>query len=56
MRTSFKRSCWSLLRDAYGVDISDEAVRRAVEDHNEISSIITEIGNLKAAEPAPYRL
>lgn len=41
------------LRDAYGVDISDEAVRRAVEDHNEISSIITEIGNLRKLPNPP---
>lgn len=33
-----------------GVDISEGAMRAAIEDHNEISRIITEIGNLRKAE------
>ncbi len=35
-----------------GVDVSEEAMRKAIEDHNEISRIITEIGNYrKLANP-----
>ena len=32
------------LKAHYGVDISDDAVLKAIEDHNELSRIITEIG------------
>ena len=40
------------LHDEYGIDTSEEAMRKAIEDHNEISRIITEIGNFrKAANP-----
>ena len=38
------------LRDAYGVDISDEAVKRAVDDHNAISAIIAQIGDMRKAK------
>lgn len=40
------------LHDVYGVDISDDAVRKAIEDHNEISAIITEIGDMRK-QPNP---
>ena len=40
------------LRDRLGVDVSEEAMLKAIEDHNEISRIITEIGNFrKLANP-----
>lgn len=35
------------LHENYGVDISDEAVRKAVEEHNEICRLITEIGEYR---------
>ncbi|MCI8938806.1 MAG: 2-hydroxyacyl-CoA dehydratase [Dorea sp.] len=35
------------LQEVYGVDISDEAIRKAVEEHNEICRIITEIGEFR---------
>ena len=38
------------LRDAYGVDISEEAVKRAVDDHNAISAIIAQIGDMRKAK------
>jgi len=41
------------LHDVYGVDISDDAVRKAIEDHNEISAIITEIGDLRKLPNPP---
>ena len=34
----------------YGVDTSDEALRKAVEEHNEVCRIITEIGAMRAEE------
>lgn len=40
------------LHETYGIDISDQAILEAIRDHNEISRIITEIGDLrKAANP-----
>ena len=38
------------LQDVYGVDISDDAMRRAVEDHNEVCRLITEIGEYRKEE------
>ena len=35
------------LKENYGVDTSDEAIRKAVEEHNEVCRIITEIGELR---------
>ena len=34
----------------YGVDTSDAAIRKAVEEHNEVCRIITEIGEMRKAE------
>ena len=40
------------LHETYGIDISDQAIRAAIRDHNEISRVMTEIGDLrKAANP-----
>ena len=38
------------LRDTYGVDISDEALRTAVKEHNEICRLINEIGAYRKEE------
>lgn len=35
------------LKEKFNVDISDEAMRKAVEEHNEISRLIQEIGNFR---------
>lgn len=35
------------LNENYGVDISDEAIRQAVEEFNEVCRIITEMGEMK---------
>ena len=32
------------LHDVYGVDTSDAMLRKAVEEHNEVCRLITEIG------------
>ena len=34
------------LHDAFGTDVSDAALRRAVEQHNEVCRLITEIGQV----------
>lgn len=38
------------LRDVYGVDISEQAMRKAVEEHNEVCRLITEIGEYRKEE------
>ena len=38
------------LHEEYGIDTSENAMRRAIYDHNEISRIITEIGNFRKAD------
>lgn len=35
------------LHDKFGVDISDKALRKSVEEHNKICRLITEIGNYR---------
>ena len=35
------------LHEAYGIDTSEDAMRRAIDEHNDISRIITEIGNFR---------
>ena len=35
------------LHENYGVDISEEAIREAVKEHNEVCRLITEIGNFR---------
>lgn len=35
------------LSQVYGIDTSDEALRKAVEEHNQIARLITEIGNFR---------
>lgn len=41
------------LHEVYGVDISDEAIRRAVAEHNEVCRIITEIGEYRKLDNPP---
>ena len=38
------------LTEVFGVDTSDDALRKAVAEHNEMCSIITEIGELRKAD------
>lgn len=38
------------MSEVYDVDTSDEALLKAVEEHNEVCRIMTEIGNLRKAE------
>ena len=39
-----------VMHESYGVDISDEAIRTAVAEHNEVCRIITEIGEMRKAD------
>lgn len=41
------------LKEKFGVDTSDEALRKAVELHNEVCRIITEIGEFRKEENPP---
>jgi benzoyl-CoA reductase/2-hydroxyglutaryl-CoA dehydratase subunit BcrC/BadD/HgdB len=40
----------NVMRDSYGVDTSDEALRKAAELHNQVCALITEIGDLRKAD------
>ena len=41
------------LHDELGIDVSEEAMRKAIDDHNEISRIITEIGDFRKLDNPP---
>ena len=41
------------LRDELGVDVSEEAMKKAIEDHNEISRVITQIGDYRKLSNPP---
>ena len=38
------------LKEVFGVDVSDEAIRKAVEEHNKVCRLITEIGDFRKEE------
>ncbi len=38
------------IHDTFGVDVSDEAIRKAVEEHNEVCRIISEIREMRKAD------
>ena len=40
-------------QEVYGVDVSDDALRKAVAEHNEVCKIITEIGDMRKLENPP---
>lgn len=40
-----KKHILDRLNEVYGVDSSDEALRKAIEKHNELCRVVTEIGN-----------
>lgn len=41
------------LREKLGVDVSDEAMRQAIEEHNELCRVVTEIGNFRKLPNPP---
>lgn len=53
IREQVSRKILKPLRENYGVDTSDETIRAAVSEHNEVSRIITEIGELRKLDNPP---
>ena len=47
MRQQLQTKVLDKLHEVYGVDISETAMRRAVEEHNEVCRLITEIGEYR---------
>ena len=47
LREQLSRKILKPLRENYGIDTSDQAIRDAVDRHNEICRLITEIGNYR---------
>lgn len=47
LKEQITRKILTPLHDNYGVDISDKAIREAVDEFNEVCRIITEIGEMK---------
>ena len=41
------------LHDELGIDVSEEAMKKAIDDHNEISRVITEIGDYRKLSNPP---
>ena len=46
-RRQMKAHVLDRLHEVFGVDISDEAIRKAVEEHNEVCRIISEISEMR---------
>ncbi len=42
-----------VMHEKLGTDVSDEAIRKAVEEHNKLCRVITEIGNFRKLENPP---
>lgn len=51
--TQIRNRVLSRLHEVYGVDISDKAIRRAVDEHNRVCRIITEIGEYRKLSNPP---
>ena len=49
-KAQLKAKVLDVLRDSFGVDTSDDAIRAAIEKHNRLCRVITEIGDLRKAE------
>jgi benzoyl-CoA reductase/2-hydroxyglutaryl-CoA dehydratase subunit BcrC/BadD/HgdB len=52
-RTQLQLKVLDPLKEHYGIDISDAALRRAVAEHNEICRLVTEIGNFRKLKNPP---
>ena len=51
--TQIKNRVLARLHEVYGVDISEESIRRAVDEHNRVCRIITEIGEYRKLPNPP---
>ncbi len=49
-KTQLQVKVLNKLHDVYGVDISEDAMRQAVKEHNEVCRILTEIGEYRKEE------
>ena len=52
-KTQLKKNVLTPLQEKLGVDVSEEALQKAIEDHNEISKVITEIGKFRKLDNPP---
>ena len=50
VREQVSRKILKPLRENYGIDTSDDAIRAAVSEHNEVCRILTEIGQFRKEE------
>ena len=48
-----RRKVLEPLHEVYGVDVSDDALRKAVAEHNEVCRILTEIGETRKLDNPP---
>ena len=53
VREQVSRKILKPLRENYGIDTSDYAIRAAVSEHNEVCRILTEIGELRKLDIPP---
>lgn len=53
VREQVSRKILKPLRENYGIDTSDDAIRAAVSEHNEVCRILTEIGELRKLDIPP---
>ncbi len=53
IREQVSRKVLKPLRENYGIDTSDDAIRTAVSEHNEVCRILTEIGELRKLDIPP---
>ena len=51
--TQMKLRVLDVMHEKLGTDISEDAIRKAVEEHNELCRIITEIGNFRKLDNPP---
>lgn len=53
IREQVSRKILKPLRENYGIDTSDDAIRTAASEHNEVCRILTEIGELRKLDIPP---
>ncbi len=51
--TQMRLRVLDVMHEKLGTDVSDEAIRKAVEEHNELCRVVTEIGNFRKLENPP---
>ena len=51
--TQMRLRLLDVMHDKLGTDVSDDAIRKAVEEHNELCRVITEIGQMRKLDNPP---